>query len=156
MEGFQHLKDKYHYRSSHQNCSERRGVLSNFAKFTGKYLCQSLFFNKVKGFSLWKVRLWRRCFHVNFVKFLRTPFLQNRTPLGEFYSASNPEKDVQCFLSSVVSKLWKINTIYFLEKDIDSTQVTAKLIALTLAINYFEKCFRHKTFRVYRGQEDRE
>ena len=25
------------------------GVLKNFAKFTGKYLCQSLFFNKVTG-----------------------------------------------------------------------------------------------------------
>ena len=24
-----------------------------------------------------KKRIWRRCFHVNFVKFLRTPFLQN-------------------------------------------------------------------------------
>ena len=26
-----------------------RGVLKNFAKFTGKHLCQSLFFNKVAG-----------------------------------------------------------------------------------------------------------
>ena len=25
------------------------GVLENFAKFTGKYLCESLFFNKVAG-----------------------------------------------------------------------------------------------------------
>ena len=25
----------------------RKGVLRNFAKFTGKYLCHSLFFNKV-------------------------------------------------------------------------------------------------------------
>ena len=28
-------------------CSVRKGVLRNFAKFTGKHLCQSLFFNKV-------------------------------------------------------------------------------------------------------------
>ena len=34
----------------------KKGVLRNFIKFTGKHLCQSLFFN---------------------VKFLRTPFLQN-------------------------------------------------------------------------------
>ena len=27
-----------------------RAVLRNFAKFTGKHLCQSLFFNKVVGF----------------------------------------------------------------------------------------------------------
>ena len=27
----------------------KKGVLRNFTKFTGKYLCQSLFFNKVAG-----------------------------------------------------------------------------------------------------------
>ena len=29
-------------RSSHQRCSIRKGVLRNFAKFTGRHLCQSL------------------------------------------------------------------------------------------------------------------
>ena len=38
-------------RSSHKRCSVRKGVLRNFAKFTGKYLCQSLYFNKVAGLS---------------------------------------------------------------------------------------------------------
>ena len=28
------------------------GVLRNFAKFTGKHLCESLFFNKVAGLRL--------------------------------------------------------------------------------------------------------
>ena len=36
-------------RSSHRGCSVRKGVLKNFAKFSGKHLCQSLFFNKVAG-----------------------------------------------------------------------------------------------------------
>ena len=44
-----------------------KGVPRNFTKFTGKQLCQSLFFNKV-------ARLWYRCFPVNFAKLLRTPF----------------------------------------------------------------------------------
>ena len=35
------------YRSSHQDVSCKKDVLRNFAKFTGKHLCQSLFFNKV-------------------------------------------------------------------------------------------------------------
>ena len=35
------------YRSSHQRCSIKKGVLRNFPKFTGKHLCQSLFVNKV-------------------------------------------------------------------------------------------------------------
>ena len=30
----------------------KKGVLRNFAKFTGKDLCQSLFFNEVAGVSL--------------------------------------------------------------------------------------------------------
>ena len=36
-------------RSSHRRCSVRKGVLRNFAKFTGKHLRQSLFFDKVAG-----------------------------------------------------------------------------------------------------------
>ena len=60
-----------------RRCSVKKGVLKNFTKFTGKHLCQSLFFNKVAGLrpaTLLKKRLWHRCFPVNFVKFLRTPF----------------------------------------------------------------------------------
>ena len=39
------------FRSSHWMCSVRKGVLRNFAKFTGKHLWQSLFFNKVTGWG---------------------------------------------------------------------------------------------------------
>ena len=38
-------------RGSQQRCSIKKGVLKNFTKFTGKHLCQSLFFNKVAGLS---------------------------------------------------------------------------------------------------------
>ena len=54
-------------------------VLKNFAKFTGKHLCRSLFVNTDAGLrpiSLLK-RLWHRCFPLNFAKFLRTPYLQS-------------------------------------------------------------------------------
>ena len=44
-------------RSSRPEVFCKKGVLRNFAKFTGKHLCKRLFFNKVAG-----------------VKFLRTPF----------------------------------------------------------------------------------
>ena len=66
--------------SSHRRCSVRKGVLRDFAKFPGKHLCQSLFFNKVAGLrpaTLLKNRLWQMCLPVSFAKFLRTPFLQN-------------------------------------------------------------------------------
>ena len=54
----------------------KKSVLINFAKFTGKHLCQSIFFNKVSALrpaTLLKRRPWHRCFPVNFAKFLRTP-----------------------------------------------------------------------------------
>ena len=37
------------YRSTHRRCSIRKGVLRNFAKFTGKHLCQSLFLIKLQA-----------------------------------------------------------------------------------------------------------
>ena len=37
------------FRSSHLEVFCKKEVLRNFAKFAGKYLCQSLFFNKVAG-----------------------------------------------------------------------------------------------------------
>ena len=61
------------YRNSHRTSSMEKGVLRNFAKFTGKRLYQSLFLPA----TLLKKRLWYRRFPVNFAKFLRTPFLQN-------------------------------------------------------------------------------
>ena len=40
-----------------------KGVLRNFAKFIGKHLCRSLFFNKGLSLQLYlKKRLWLRCF----------------------------------------------------------------------------------------------
>ena len=85
--------------SNHAEVFCKRDVLSNFAKFTGNHLCQSLFFDKVGGLpfqsaisiklqskfietkllhgrpaTLLKNRLRHRCFPVNFAKFLRTPF----------------------------------------------------------------------------------
>ena len=60
-------------KSSRSDVFCKKDVLRNFTKFTGKHLCQSLFFNKVAG--LLKKRLWQRYFPVNFVKFPRTPFL---------------------------------------------------------------------------------
>ena len=47
----------------------KKGVLRNFAKFMGKHLCQSLFFNKV---AVLKKRLWYRCFPINLWNFSNT------------------------------------------------------------------------------------
>ena len=57
------------YRSSRRRYSVWKDVLKNFVKFTAKHLNQ----------SLWQRRLWHLCFPVNIAKFLRTPFLQNKS-----------------------------------------------------------------------------
>ena len=67
-------KEANDYRSSRPEVFSKKGVLRNFAKFTGKHLCQSLFFNKVAG-----LQDWYRSFPVNFVKFLKHLF--HRTSL---------------------------------------------------------------------------
>ena len=70
------------YRSSLPEVFCKKGDLRNLAKFTGKHLCQSLFFNKVAGLrpaTLLKKRLWRRYFPVNFVEFLKTLFSKNNS-----------------------------------------------------------------------------
>ena len=69
----------------------KKGLPKNFAKFTGKHLCQSLFFNKVAILSLattLKKRPWHRCFPVNFVKYLKHLFSQN-TSSGCFENTKN-------------------------------------------------------------------
>ena len=38
------IKIRFLFRNSHQRCSVRNGVRKNYAKFTGKHLCQSLYF----------------------------------------------------------------------------------------------------------------
>ena len=91
------LFHQYHYhlfRSSRLEVFCKKVVLKNFAKFAGKHLCRSLFFNKISGLrpaTLLKTRVWHRCFLVNFAKFLRTPFLTERLwwLLLPFYFTSN-------------------------------------------------------------------
>ena len=53
-------------------CSVKKCVLKNFAKFTGKNLCQSLFFNK--GLNFTKKETLAQVFFLIFAKFLSEPF----------------------------------------------------------------------------------
>ena len=57
-------------RSSRLDVFYKKGALKNFTKFTGKRLCQ-------RPAALLKKRLWRRCFPVGFVKFLRKYFTEH-------------------------------------------------------------------------------
>ena len=81
----------------------KNGVLRNFAKFTGKHLCQSFFFNKTAGLrpaTLLKKRLWHRCFSVAVI------FFVNFGSGGYFWK--------QSLLSFRLEKLHKIECLVFL------------------------------------------
>ena len=56
---------------SHQRCSIKKGVLKEISQNAQGNICTRV--------SFLKKRLWHRCLPMNFVKFLRTPFLQNTT-----------------------------------------------------------------------------
>ena len=64
------------FKSSHRRCSLKK-VFLEISQNSQENTCATVhFFNKVAGLLL-KKRLWHRRFPVSFVKFLRTPFLQN-------------------------------------------------------------------------------
>ena len=61
----------------------RKGVLKDFAKFIGKHLCQSLFFNKVTGLSNFiEKETLAQVFFYGFCEFLRTFFFNRTTPVA--------------------------------------------------------------------------
>ena len=62
------------FRSNHRGALSKKGVLKNFAKFTGKHQRQSLFFNKV---NFIKKETLAQVFSCKFCEILRTPVLQN-------------------------------------------------------------------------------
>ena len=67
---FQTLGNNIFFRSSRPKVFCKNSVLRNFIKFTGKHLCQSFFFNKVKKETLAKV------FSCEFCEISKITFLQ--------------------------------------------------------------------------------
>ena len=102
----------------------KKWFLRYFAKFTGKHLCQSLFFNKVAGVSLkfyLKKRLWHRCFPVNLLNFWEHLFY--RKPSGDcFWYLTGPK------YASVITLHKKVN-IYlkiYIEREKDGYKYTER------------------------------
>ena len=64
---------------SHQRCSMKKVVRRNFAKFTGKHQCQSLFFNKAAGqaCNFIKIETLAQVFFCKFCEISKNTFLQN-------------------------------------------------------------------------------
>ena len=90
---------------SHRRCSVKKGALRNFAKLTGKHLCQSLFFNKI-GLQLYlKRRLWHRCFPVNFQEHL---FLKNTGCFRPKLKSLGRANLTKIFRDTLETKRWNL------------------------------------------------
>ena len=158
MEGFHLPQRQISLQKQPPEVFRKKSVLSNSAKFTEKHLCQSLFLNKVAGFNLWKERLCHRYFNVNFVKFLRTPFLQNtcgrlllslweyrsfhcKAPLSlssislkkilQWVKSRKKAYSMLFMFSCSHFEHWKDKYSLFFIKNINNTQIKTKLLALT-------------------------
>ena len=74
-------------RSSRAEGFCKKGVLRNFTKFTGKYLCQSLFVNKVPGLrpkacNFIKKETLAQVFSCDFCKISKNTFFYRTPPMG--------------------------------------------------------------------------
>ena len=74
-----------------KSLQKKRGVLKNFAVFTGKHQLESLF-DKIADLQV-RERLLHSCFLVNIAKFLRKSFFQN-TSSGCFCKLMKFYKDI--------------------------------------------------------------
>ena len=78
----------YRNRSSHQICFVNKGILRNFAKFTGKHMCL------LRPATLLKKRLRHRCFPVNFPRFLRRSLY--RIPPNDLFYLNETSPLISC------------------------------------------------------------
>ena len=104
-------------RSSRLEVFCRKGILRNFAKFTGKHLYQSVFVNKVVGCAnLLKKRLLQWWFSINFAKFLRAPFLTEHLLWLSLYNKlqSTTNVTILAINDNLHNYRWSINTINWL------------------------------------------
>ena len=78
--------------------------------------------------TLLKMRLWHRCFHVNFAKFLRTSFSQNSS--GRLLLSSPSNLLFITNLSKSLFLLCNISTFYvfFSKKHVQISHVSVKLV----------------------------
>ena len=67
-------------RKQQPNVFYKKGAFKSFTIFTGKHHCHSLFFHKVAGLGPSKRQILDRCFPMNFLKILRTPFFYRKPP----------------------------------------------------------------------------
>ena len=119
--------DNYFIRSTHQNCSVKKGVLKSFAIFTGKHLCWSLFLNIVAGLQVFWWSLPISCLHckllfisanVSSIALIKFVCIWSRTIISKFVENLN-----SCFRKLTGLFLLKLVKFY-LHFDVFTERVT--------------------------------
>ena len=96
MQALREITEVKMSRGSRPEVFSKKGVLRNFAKFTGKHLCQRLFFNKVAG-ALAQVFSYKFCEiakNTFFTKHLRWRLLDVRKLLLAYICQKQPPRGV--------------------------------------------------------------
>ena len=125
--------------------------VKNFAKFTGKHLCQSLFLDKVAGLiytslflnkvaglrpaTLSKKRLWYKCFPVNFAKFFRAPPGDCFWPFdcfNYFHKKALSQMLNRILFTLLIITLVRYNNSFFVDKQIDQNHWGKLFLCITL------------------------
>ena len=120
------FKSKWWFASKEVFC--RKGVFRNFAKFTGKHLCQS-----PRPATLLKKRLWHNCSPVNFAIFLRTPFFTE--DLWTTASAKTVKTDYWLTNKNIFTNLPETNRIW----QVKNLSIWNKKIIMPTTIASFDK-----------------
>ena len=89
---------KVRYRSSHPEVFCKKGVLRNFEKFTGKHLCQRLFFDKAGGLKLSKICYQRKMKSTFLVDGFKAELSPSKNICFICFDESLLKVDVRCFL----------------------------------------------------------
>ena len=95
------IKVRTWFRSSRPEVFCKKGVRRNLVKFTGKHLCQCLFFNKVAGWGLKKETL-TQVFSCEFCEISKNTFSYRTPPV-----AASANLTFSVFLFWVKEKIWR-------------------------------------------------
>ena len=115
-------------RNSHWSCSVRKAVFRNFAKLTGKRLCQSHFLNNVAGLrpqarSFIKIETLAHVFSCELCEIFKNTFFKKST-CGDCFKMHNLSRWITNQWTHVwfYDKLWEIIKCFFIRVDMGRTR----------------------------------
>ena len=95
-------------KSSHWRCSVEKGVLRNFAKFTGKHLCQGPFFSRSEAGNFIKKEIVAQVFSCKFCEISKNTF--STEYLGTTASAENKTNNQKTSTNVFHTRCQKLRT----------------------------------------------